>query len=424
MRVAPEAQGYLEPKVIADPYEFYRNARRSSPIVKIHHPELGQDIYLVLGYALIQEVGRDPVRFSSEHAHILFGGGSVNPEADAILATSPCEPTLLLTRDDPIHKHRRAVVAGAFLPKRIAERSQSFERIVDELIDGFVEQGECNFVDDFAVHFPTYVIADILQLPRSLYDRVTRWADAIILRVGKMATKEQEIEAAALVVQFHEFIQSTIDARRRKPGTDLLSSVMSAQVDGEPALTEPELMCFLQEILVAGNETTRNTLIGGMALLLRHPAELRLLQDDLSLCPNAVEEILRLETPASAMWRIATESTDLGGISIPKGAILSLRYDAANRDESIFKDGEAFNVRRANARSHLSFSHGVHHCLGMHLARKELNMAFPKLIARLQNPRIVAEKSDLTYKPNIMIRAMRGLHIAFDRGPRVYSAAA
>jgi cytochrome P450 len=171
-------------------------------------------------------------------------------------------------------------------------------------------------------------------------------------------------------------------------------------------------------VLVAGNETTRNTLISGMIRFLENPDQLRLLREDPSLAVNAVEEILRLETPASSMWRIATRDTVLGGVHLPKGAVISLRYDSANRDENQFSDPDKFDIRRSNSRSHLSFSYGAHHCMGQHLARKELSVAFPKLLTRLGNVRMIAEKSDLSIKPSVLIRARNSLHIAFDPGRR------
>jgi cytochrome P450 len=375
-------------------------------------------MFLVTTHALVKEVGSRPDLYSSAFAHVLFGGASVNPEADAIIAEVPCEPTFLLTHDDPSHKRRRAIVSGAFTPRIVGDLSNSIGSITDSIIDGFIERGECDFVYDFAVYLPTYVIADILGVDRAHYARVTEWSDAIMVRVGKVATKQQEIDAARQIVEFRQFMLGLIRERRKHRTDDLISNAMYADTGGEPPLTDEELLSFVQEVLVAGNETTRNTLISGMMRFLENPEQLELLRSDPSLSVNAVEEILRLETPASSMWRIATADTVLGGVSLPKGAIVSLRYDSANRDESQFINPDAFDIRRTNARSHLSFSYGAHHCMGQHLARKELSVAFPKLLARLHNVRMVRDKSDLRIKPSVLIRARNKLHIAFDPGPR------
>ncbi len=420
MNAVPLSQyDFFAPELLSEPYDFYRRLRDEAPVYKVHHRELGQDIYLVTTYDLVQEVGGNSALFSSEFAHILFGGGSINPEADRIIATIPCEPTMLLTTDDPVHKRRRQLVSGAFTPRVIAGMTDSIGRITDELIDNFIERGECDFAREFAVHLPTYVIADILGIPRRYYDRVTEWSDAVILRVGQMASKTEEIAAAHLIVEFRKFILSVIKDRRANPGEDLLSIVVSSKVEGEAPLTDKEVLSFAQEVLVAGNETTRNTLLGGLARLIRHPDQLRLLRDNPDMSVNAIDEILRLETPASAMWRIATQETTLGGVRLPKGAVLSLRYDSANRDERQFPQPDEFDIRRSNARRHLAFSYGGHHCMGQNLARKELAIALPRIVARLHNLRLVPERTDLSYRPNVMIRALRALHIAFDPGPRV-----
>ena len=409
---------FFDPVVLSNPYEFYRQLRRESPVYEVRHPELGQSMFLVASYALVKEVGSRPDLFSSDFAHVLFGGASVNPEADAIIAELPCEPTFLLTHDDPAHRRRRAIVSGAFTPRIVAELSSSIAETTDSIIDGFIERGECDFVHDFAVFLPTFVIADILGVDRAHYARVTEWSDAIILRVGKMATKQQEIDAARQIVEFREFMLRLIQERRTHRTSDLISNAMYADPNGEPPLTDEELLSFVQEVLVAGNETTRNTLISGMIRFLENPDQLRLLREDPSLAINAVDETLRLETPASSMWRIATRETVLGGVRLPKGAIISLRYDSANRDETQFPDPDKFDIQRSNARTHLSFSYGPHHCMGQHLARKELSVAFPKLLTRLRNVRIMAEKSDLRVKPSVLIRARNALNISFDPGPR------
>jgi cytochrome P450 len=419
MNAAPLAQyDFFDPAVLSDPFEFYKRLRRESPVYEVHHPELNQSMYLVTSYALIKEVGSQPEVFSSDFGHVLFGGGGDNPEADAILAEVPCDPAFLLTHDDPVHKRRRSIVSKAFTPRMVADMSHSIGEITDSIIDDFIERGECDFVRDFAVFLPTFVIADILGVNRDHYAQVTEWSDAIMVRVGKMATKQQEIAAARQIVELHQFILELIWARRAERTNDLLSNAMYADPGDESPLTDEELLSFVQEVLVAGNETTRNTLISGMTRFLENPEQLHLLKEDPSLAINAVEEILRLETPASAMWRIATRETTLGGVKLPKGAIVSLRYDAANRDESQFQDPEVFDIRRPNARSHVSFSHGPHHCMGQHLARKELSIAFPKLLSRLEHVRMVAQRSDVRVKPSVMIRSRRELHIAFDPAAR------
>ena len=176
---------------------------------------------------------------------------------------------------------------------------------------------------------------------------------------------------------------------------------------------------------VAGNETTRNTLMSGIVRLLDNPDQLQALKADESLIANAVEELLRYETPASSMWRVATREVELAGVRVPKGAAINLRLDSANRDEKTFADAEKFDIFRKNARDHFSFgAPGVHRCLGQMLARKELCIAFPILLRRLTNLRLVPEKSDTHYWPGLLHRGIGKVHLAFDPGPKVARAIA
>jgi cytochrome P450 len=234
-----------------------------------------------------------------------------------------------------------------------------------------------------------------------------------------MGTPEEEVEAAKMVLDFRRFIKSMIQARRIKPEDVLISLLIAARVGGMEPLSDEEVAPSAFEIAVAGNETTRNTLMSGMVQLLRHPDQMQALIDDPSLTPGAVEELLRYETPATSMWRVATVDTVLAGISIPKGAALLLRFDSANRDPAKFKDAERFDIRRKNAHQHVAFGgFGVHRCLGQMLARKELVIGFNSLLARLKNMRVL-EGSDTDYWPGLMHRGITSVRLGFDKGKRL-----
>jgi cytochrome P450 len=348
-----------------------------------------------------------------------MAGGGADPEVAAILASEPLEATLLLTTDDPEHQRYRALVNAAFATGRVAHMEDRIGVLIDELIDAFVEDGSVDFVDRFAVLLPTYIIADILGLPRDKYDKVKQWSDAVITVVGRMGTREQEVEAARQMVEFRRYVKETVRARRREPRDDLISNLVTAHVDGVSPLTDDEAAALAFETAVAGNETTRNTLMSGMVQLLRHPDQLRALADDPTLVNNAVEEILRYETPASSMWRIARHDTMLGGVAIPSGATLLLRYDGGNRDPQRFADPDRFDISRKNARLHIAFGPpSMHRCLGQMLARKELIMAFPRLLSRLRNIRLGAG-SVTDYQPSLLFHCIGGLNLDFDPGPRI-----
>lgn len=411
-------QDFADPAVLAYPHDLLATLRATRPVCPARDPR-GSIIYLVTSAALVDEATKRVDDFSSQFAHLLVAGDIGNAEAGQILAQEPSTSGLLLTSDDPEHKRYRALVNAVFAQGRVANLAPTIERIVDDLIDAMAAKGEADFVNDFAVLLPTYVIADILGLSRKDWHLVRLWSDSVIRIVSRMGTPQEEVAAAHHVVAFRRFIRETVEARRAEPRDDLISNLVTVRLDGMSPLTNEETADLTFEIAVAGNETTRNTLMSGLAQLLRHPDQMEALRDDPSLVANAVEELLRYETPATSMWRIATRDTELGGVKIPKGAELLLRYDAANRDPVRFADPDAFDIRRTNARTHSAFgAPGVHRCLGQMLARKELSMALPKLLSRLHNIRIV-DDSDTAYWPGLLHRGIGSLHIRFDAAPIV-----
>lgn len=410
---------FSEPALLSNPFHFYEKQRTDAPVALAQGPG-GQQFYIVTSYALIEEASKRAVDFSSQMGHLLMAGGDAAPDVAAILAQDWIDPARLLISDDPEHKRYRAIVNSVFAQGRIANMAPTIERIANELIDDFIESGECDFVEQFAVLLPTYIIADILGLPRDKYALVRKWSDGIIRIVSRMGTLEEEVEAAKMVLDFRRFIKSMIQARRVKPEDDLISLLIAARVEGMEPLTDEEVAPSAFEIAVAGNETTRNTLMSGIVQLLRHPDQLQAMIDDPSLTPGAVEELLRYETPATSMWRIATDDTELCGIAIPKGAALQLRYDAGNRDPAKFDVPESFDIRRKNAHQHVAFGgFGVHRCLGQMLARKELAIGFNTLLARLKNLRVL-EGSDTDYWPGLMHRGITSVRLGFDKGERVF----
>ena len=408
---------FSDPATLAYPHDLLATLRATQPVCPVLVPG-GAVVHMVTSAELVDEVTKRTEDFSSKFAHLLVSGESPNPEVNRILSVEPAPVGLLLTSDDPEHKRYRALVNKVFAQGRVANLAPTIEQIVDDLIDGMVAKGEADFVNDFAVLLPTYVIADILGLERKDWPLVRRWSDSVIRIVSRMGTPEEEVAAAHDVVAFQRFIREAIADRRKEPRDDLISNLVNVRVDGLEPLTDWEAAGLTFEISVAGNETTRNTLMSGMVQLIHHPDQMAALREDPSLTANAVEELLRYETPASSMWRIAACDTELGGVPIPAGTELLLRYDAVNRDPARFADPDMFDIGRHNARNHAAFgAPGVHRCLGQMLARKELIIAIPKLLGRLQNIRIL-KGSDTSYWPGLLHRGIGSLRIGFDGLPK------
>ena len=205
-----------------------------------------------------------------------------------------------------------------------------------------------------------------------------------------------------------------IDARLQSKTDDLLSDLVNARIDGETPLDDAEILSIAQQIMVAGNETTTHSLAGGIVHLANHPDQADAVRADPKLLGNLVEEVLRLETPTAGMWRVATRDTTLGGVDIPKGAMMMLRYAAANRDPARYPGPDLFDVTRQNARSHLAFGRGIHMCVGNMLSRKEMTLAFGELLRRLDNIKI-KDGVKLEVAPNILLRGLVSVPITFDR---------
>ncbi|MDH3994387.1 MAG: cytochrome P450, partial [Gammaproteobacteria bacterium] len=176
-----------------------------------------------------------------------------------------------------------------------------------------------------------------------------------------------------------------------------------------------ELLSMIEQLLVAGNETTTSATTGGMLSLIQLPEQLQILLDDPGMIDNAVEEILRFESPSAGLWRVVTRDTEIQGVAIPRGALLQLRYAAANRDERVFDNPDSMDVCRKNADDHIAFGYGIHFCPGAFLGRKEMKVAFARLLQRLTNIRLAEGKNDLTHWPNMVLRGLKELHITFDR---------
>jgi cytochrome P450 len=258
------------------------------------------------------------------------------------------------------------------------------------------------------------MIAEQLGLERSDGPDIKRWTDAFVDRLGGMMDEEREKETAREVVEFQHVIMKLAEERRKQPREDILSDLVNARVDDERPLDEAELLSIVQQLMVAGNETTTSSLAEGMALLAHNPDELAKVQADPSIIPNMVEEVLRLASASSGIWRIATQDTQLGGETIPKGAMVMLRYHAANRDPAKYEEPDRFIADRKNARKHLAFGKGIHMCVGNMLSRKEMTVTFQQLLPRIADLRL-ADGFEPAYPPNMMLRGLTKLPLTFEK---------
>ncbi len=392
------------------PFQIYRQLQDEAPVWQMP----GTNVFVVTRYSDIRDIIRDPARFSSSFGALLNAGSS-NKEVDAIYGQGYEMVETLLTQDPPRHRVYRNLVNKVFSNKRIEGMRDYIQSITDELIDAWIDDGEVDLMNRLCVPLPIYVIADQLGVPRAELPLIKKWSDASASRLGRLADAEQQIQNAKDIVEFQHYFADLIDRMRESPEDNIISDLANNTIDEGRLLTKPEALGMIQQILVAGNETSTAGIAGGVVLLIENPDEQTKLRNNPDLIPGAVEEILRLETPTSGMWRTATQDTEVGGVPIPKGAFLMVRFAAGNRDESVFSCGHEMKVDRDNASNHLAFGQGTHFCLGAQLARSEMQIALGSLLARTDNWGLVEGKNTLTHNPNVLLRGLKDLYISFDK---------
>jgi len=410
------------PETLSDPWAFYAACHALAPAFQLP----GTPITYVTGYDAVADALGRVEEFSNAFGTDLAGARSQDPEVTAILETGWPAVDTMLTADPPVHTRYRKLVNLAFSMKKVDALEDRIRGIATDLIDAMqlkAARGETvDFVTDFAIPLPVAVIASEIGMESSAdVTMVKRWSDAFADRLGQMIPRERELECAREVVEFQRHSKTLIDARRAARTGDLLSDLVHASVDGESPLDDAEIMSILQQLMVAGNETTTSTLAGGLLMLMENPAAQKRVREDPSLIPNMVEEMLRLEAPTSGMWRVVKKDATVAGVEAKAGTMLMLRYAAANRDPAKFENPDAFRPDRKNARTHLSFGRGIHMCVGNMLSRKELALAFQELLARLDNFAL-APGAQLVWKPNMLLRGLSSLPIRVTASPQERAA--
>lgn len=405
---------FFDAEFLQDPYPAYARLRQEAPVYR--DPRSG--IVFVSTYDLVMEVNRQPAVFSNAFSEALRAGSPIgmDPEELAILAKGVQPTDTMLTADPPAHTRYRKLGMKAFTYKRVEQMGEYVTRTANALIDRFAARGECEFKSEFGNMLPMTVIADALGVPRQDINRFFRWSEAFIIQLSGVADREQRLDAARRIVEFQTYFIETIEEKRANPTEDIVSDLVHADLaeEGDPRKMDySELISIIQQLLVAGNETTSHTLTAGLYYLLTHPEQLAAVRADPSLVPGLVEETLRFLSPTNNMWRLVKADAQIGGFSVKAGEILLVRYGSANRDSAHFANPDQFDITRENAKSHLAFGAGIHTCIGAQLARKEMNTAFPILLERLRDVRL-KPGAELRYSPNVLLRGVLELPIAFD----------
>ena len=347
----------MDPEMAANPQPLFKALRDATPVLSVE----GVGVALARR-AEIDEALRHPEVFSSNMSAIDLGN---------------IRPLIPLQIDPPEHKKFRKILDPVFAPKQMAVLEDSLTKLVNDLIDRFIDKGEVDFAQEFSVPFPSQVFLTMLGLPLDEVARFLAMKDGIIrphqVIGSEWDSPEMKTHQRETADSIYEYFAGLLDEREVERRDDLVSRFLDSEVDGHKLTHEDILdICFL--FLIAGLDTVTSTLDCMFGYLAQHPEQRQQLVDDPSLIPAAIEELLRWETPVMGVARVATEETELGGCPVHKGDQVMVMLGSANTDEAEFGDGDVVRFDRDNNR-HLAFGGGVHRCLGSHLARLELRVA-------------------------------------------------
>jgi cytochrome P450 len=377
------ASDLTDPQTFADgpPHALFAELRGDSPADSGVGPE-GNRLWAVCSHAAIAAASRDTDTFSSYAAGIFPHSDQVNP--------LEVNRQLLLYKDPPEHTKYRKILQSAFVPRSVAAIEGRLREIVTGVLDAVVEEGRCDFVADVAVPIPLRVLADLMGLPAEDVPRLEDWTE----RIENAQQSPEPAQATPVLGEMAAYLLEQITAQKEAGGDSLVTTLAAAEVDGE-SLTDAEILVFFALLVFAGNDTTRNTMAGGMLALLEHPDQLELLRAEPERIEQAVEEILRWTSVVNYFCRTATTDTELAGCPIAMGDKVMLWYPAGSRDPDVNEDPETFDVARAEP-VHMAFGGGGRHfCLGAGLARLELRVAFVEVLRRLAAARLAGEPQRL-----------------------------
>jgi len=383
------------------PHEWFAKLRAEAPVSwqpMASSPRGG--FWAVTDYEDCVSVNREWEHFSSHRLGALFQDWDEEAIAQQRL--------MMLNMDPPMHTRYRRLVNKGFTPKMVRDLQEHVLRYSDGIIDAVCEKGSCEFVEEMSAELPLLVIAEILGVPQEDRRMVFDWSNRMIGSEDPeyQISPEASGEAAMAVYAYAEELAAK---KRAEPTTDVVSTLLDAEVDGEQ-LTTMEVDLFFMLLIVAGNETTRNLMSGAMTAFFEHPDQWQRLLDDRSLLPTAVDEMLRWVSPVMHFRRTATDPVVLGGQEIQEGDKVVFWHISANRDEKVFENPGTFDIGR-NPNPHIAFGGGgPHFCLGANLARMEIQIFFSRLLDRLPDIRLDGEVQRLRSN---FINGTKHLPVAF-----------
>ena len=383
---------FFSAEIRADPWPFFARLREADPV---HRRPDGD--WILTRYADCQGVLADP-RCSSNPAHEATPaeGSPARREGS----------NLLLFLDPSDHTRLRRLVSKAFTPKRVEALRPRIAELVDTLLDEVGDEKQFDLLPALAFPLPVIVICELMGVPAADRDSLKEWSTAAS-RLLDPDVEGDTLEQGLLgAMGLAGYFDQLFEERRRSPQDDLLSGLVAAEEEGD-RLDADELRAITVLLFIAGHETTMNLIGNGTYALLCNPDQLALVRDDPNMARSAIEELLRYDGPVHATARVPTEDIDVGGTTVEAGHRMIVALGAANRDPAQFPDPDRLDVTREDNR-HLTFSHGIHFCLGASLARVEGQVAIPRLLQRFPGLELAAEPS---YREHLVLRGLTELQV-------------
>jgi len=392
-----------DPAVLADPHPTLAALRESGPVHRLDM-RLGLPVWVVTRYADVLAAMSDP-RLSNDPRHAT---GLDEMLRDDFLSRS------MIGADPPAHTRLRRLVSKAFTARRVEGLRPRVQEITDTLLDRITPHGAADLVGEFALPLPVTVIGELLGVPEADRDRFRTWTDEMLDRPFDGHSDLALVDAAR--ARMHGYLTDLVAAKRTRPADDLITDLIAATDEGE-RLDEQELLAMVFLLLIAGYVTTVSLIGNGTLALLSSPDQLDRLRADPSLVPGAVEELLRFDGPVNpGLTRVALEDLEIGGVQIPRGAMVLLAIAAADRDPERFPEPDRLDIGAPDP-GHLAFGHGIHYCLGAPLARLEGQVAFTALLARLPDLALAVDEDKLRWTGGGVLRGPRALPVTFTPTP-------
>jgi cytochrome P450 len=393
---------------LADPYPFFAEARAATPV--FYSPDL--DYWVVTRYRDIEHIFQTPKVFSA--ANTLAPLQPICPAAGRLLAEGGFRPVPTLTNSDPpAHTRVRRLAHVAFTPRRVAAMEPLVRELTGRSVEERLSSGRADLVRDLAWDLPALVIFRVLGIPDEDVVRVKAGAESRLLLMWGRPSEDAQIRLVEGMAAFWRYAETLVASRAEHPRDDFTSDLLLARASDLPALTHQEVTQVVYELLFAGHETTTGLIGNATRRLLTERHAWEEICRDLSLIPNAVEEVLRFDSSVIAWRRRTTEAVEIGDVPVPADANLLLLLGSANHDPAVFEAPDRFDIHRSNAKEHLSLGHGAHYCLGAPLVRLEARVVLEELSTRLPGLRLVPGQR-LRFQPNTTFRGPLSLLVEWD----------